>query len=85
MFEFETDDESDEEEERPKIVLGDDAKLDDDDDDGASISTEDELAQRAALVKGLGGTELVLSALLASDHARASLDARTSKPPVAAE
>lgn len=50
--EFETDDEEeeeDEDEDRPKVTLGEDVKLDDDeeDDDKASISTEDELKQKA--------------------------------------
>lgn len=50
--EFETDDdeeENSEDEDRPKVTLGEDVKLDDDeeDDDKASISTEDELKQKA--------------------------------------
>jgi len=54
VVEFETDDEEDSEdddseEERPKIALGEEVKLDDDedDDDKASVSTEDELLQKA--------------------------------------
>ena len=53
VLEFETDDEEeedeDEDEERPKISLGEDIKLDDDeeDDDKVSVSTEDELLQKA--------------------------------------
>jgi len=45
VHEFETDDEDSEDEDRPKVTLGEDATLDDDDD--ASISTEDELRQKA--------------------------------------
>ena len=52
VHEFETDDEDDaeEEEDRPKVTLGDDVKLDDeeDDDDKVSVSTEDELQQKAS-------------------------------------
>ena len=51
VHEFETDneDEEEEDEDRPKVTLGEDVKLDDDeeDDDDASISTEDELRQKA--------------------------------------
>jgi hypothetical protein len=50
VHEFETDDEDeDEEEDRPKVTLGEDATLDDDEeeDDKASVSTEDELRQKA--------------------------------------
>jgi hypothetical protein len=52
VVEFETDDEEedsdDSEEERPKISLGEDIKLDDDEeDDKVSVSTEDELLQKA--------------------------------------
>jgi ribosomal protein L12E/L44/L45/RPP1/RPP2 len=53
VLEFETDDEEEEEEEeedeeRPKISLGEDIKLDDEeDDDKVSVSTEDELLQKA--------------------------------------
>ena len=49
VVEFETDDEEEdsEEEERPKIALGEDIKLEDEDDDKASVSTEDELLQKA--------------------------------------
>lgn len=48
VHEFETDDEE-EEEERPKITLGEDAELsDEEDDEKASVSTEDELKQRAS-------------------------------------
>lgn len=56
VVEFETDDEEegdsddDSEAERPKIALGEDIKLDDDeeeDDDKVSVSTEDELLQKA--------------------------------------
>lgn len=52
VHEFETDDdEDDEEEDRPKVTLGEDVALPDDedeeDDDKASISTEDELRQKA--------------------------------------
>ena len=53
VVEFETDDEEEEEsdgsedEERPKISLGEDIKLDDEDDDKVSVSTEDELLQKA--------------------------------------
>jgi hypothetical protein len=54
VVEFETDDEEeddsddDSEEERPKIALGEDIKLDDDEeDDKVSVSTEDELLQKA--------------------------------------
>ena len=51
VHEFETDDEeedSDDEEERPKVTLGEDVTLEDEeDDDKASISTEDELKQKA--------------------------------------
>jgi hypothetical protein len=52
VHEFETDDEDDEDEEedRPKVTLGEDVALSDDeeeDDDNASISTEDELRQKA--------------------------------------
>jgi hypothetical protein len=51
VVEFETDDEEedsdDSEEERPKISLGEDVKLDDEDDDKVSVSTEDELLQKA--------------------------------------
>lgn len=47
IHEFETDDEEDsEDEDRPKVTLGEDATLDDDD-DNASVSTEDELKQKA--------------------------------------
>lgn len=48
VHEFETDDEEeeDEDEERPKVTLGEDVTLDDDD-DKASVSTEDELRQKA--------------------------------------
>jgi hypothetical protein len=48
--EFETEDEDDdsEEEDRPKVTLGEDVTLEDEeDDDNASISTEDELRQKA--------------------------------------
>jgi len=50
--EFETDDEEEEsddgsEDDRPKIALGEDIKLEDDEDDKASVSTEDELLQKA--------------------------------------
>jgi hypothetical protein len=54
VVEFETDNEESEEEsvgsedeDRPKISLGEEVKLDDFDDDKASISTEDELLQKA--------------------------------------
>lgn len=53
VVEFETDNEEEdseedsEEEERPKIALGEDIKLEDEDDDKASVSTEDELLQKA--------------------------------------
>jgi hypothetical protein len=53
VVEFETDDEEEseedgsEDEDRPKISLGEEVKLDDFDDDKASISTEDELLQKA--------------------------------------
>ncbi len=49
VHEFETDDDEDsEDEDRPKVTLGEDATLDDEeDDDDASISTEDELKQKA--------------------------------------
>ena len=54
VVEFETDNEESEEEsdgseddDRPKISLGEDIKLDDFEDDKASISTEDELLQKA--------------------------------------
>lgn len=51
VHEFETDDdEEDEEEDRPKVTLGEDVALpedEDEDDDKASISTEDELRQKA--------------------------------------
>jgi len=52
VVEFETDNEEedsddDSEEERPKIALGEDIKLEDEDDDKASVSTEDELLQKA--------------------------------------
>ena len=59
--EFETDDESedDEDEDRPKLMMGEDIALPDDedeeDDDAASVSTEDELRQRA------GGETLALN------------------------
>ena len=49
VHEFETDDEEDED--RPKVTLGEDVALpedeDEDDDDKASISTEDEIRQKA--------------------------------------
>jgi hypothetical protein len=55
VHEFETDDEdeSDDEKERPKLVMGEDVALPNDedeeeDDDAASVSTEDELRQRAS-------------------------------------
>jgi hypothetical protein len=44
VHEFETDDESDEDE-PPKVTLGEDAELSDDDD--VSVSTEDELKNKA--------------------------------------
>jgi hypothetical protein len=44
VYEFETDDESDEDE-RPKVTLGEDVELSDDDD--VSVSTEDELKNKA--------------------------------------
>jgi hypothetical protein len=54
IVEFETDNEESEEEsdgseddDRPKISLGEEVKLDDFEDDKASISTEDELLQKA--------------------------------------
>lgn len=55
VVEFETDDEEDDDsdasddEDRPKISLGEDVKLEDDEDedDKASVSTEDELLQKA--------------------------------------
>lgn len=53
VHEFETEDEEededeDEEEDRPKVTLGEDITLDDeDDDDKVSVSTEDELRQKA--------------------------------------
>lgn len=48
VHEFETDDEEEEEEEeRKKVTLGEDVALEDDDDDGVSVSTEDELQQKA--------------------------------------
>lgn len=49
VHEFETDDEDDdsEDEDRPKVTLGEDAELSDEDDDKASVSTEDELKQKA--------------------------------------
>ena len=53
VVEFETDDEEEEEsdgsedDDRPKISLGEDIKLDDDEDDKVSVSTEDELLQKA--------------------------------------
>lgn len=49
VHEFETEDEDEEdEEERPKVTLGEDVTLDDEeDDDKASVSTEDELRQKA--------------------------------------
>lgn len=48
VHEFETDDEEDsDEEERPKVTLGEDVELSDDEDDTASVSTEDELKQKA--------------------------------------
>jgi hypothetical protein len=49
VHEFETDDDDEEsdEEERPKLTMGEDIALSDDDDDDASVSTEDELRQRA--------------------------------------
>jgi len=53
VVEFETDDEEEEsddgsEDDRPKIALGEDIKLEEDeDDDKASVSTEDELLQKA--------------------------------------
>jgi hypothetical protein len=48
VHEFETDDEEDgsDDEDRPKVTLGEDAELSDDD-DKASVSTEDELRQKA--------------------------------------
>jgi hypothetical protein len=47
--EFETEDEEEEDEDHPKVTLGEDVVLDDEeeDDDKASISTEDELKQKA--------------------------------------
>jgi hypothetical protein len=54
VVEFETDDEEEEEDsdddseaERPKISLGEEIKLEDEEDDKASVSTEDELLQKA--------------------------------------
>lgn len=54
VVEFETDNEESEEEsdgseddDRPKISLGEDIKLDDEEDDKVSVSTEDELLQKA--------------------------------------
>jgi hypothetical protein len=47
VHEFETDDEDSEEEDRPKVTLGEDVTLDDEDDDKVSVSTEDELQQKA--------------------------------------
>lgn len=48
VHEFETDDDEDEDEDRPKVTLGEDATLDDEeDDDKVSVSTEDELRQKA--------------------------------------
>jgi hypothetical protein len=50
VHEFETDDEEEdsEDEDRPKMTVGEDATLDDDeDDDKLSVSTEDELKQKA--------------------------------------
>jgi hypothetical protein len=49
VHEFETDeeDEDSEDEDRPKVTLGEDATLEDDDDDKVSVSTEDELRQKA--------------------------------------
>jgi hypothetical protein len=47
VHEFETEDEESEEEDRPKVTLGEDVTLDDEDDDKVSVSTEDELQQKA--------------------------------------
>ena len=51
VVEFETDDEEESddgsEDDRPKIALGEDIKLEDEEDDKASVSTEDELLQKA--------------------------------------
>ena len=47
VHEFETDDEDDDEEENKKVTIGEDIALEDDDDDGVSVSTEDELQQKA--------------------------------------
>jgi hypothetical protein len=50
VVEFETDDEESDgesEDDRPKIALGEDIQLEDDEDDKVSVSTEDELLQKA--------------------------------------